>query len=87
MILAWFGEIGEGIGSSRSHFWWHRQTAFPFSLEKRMNSAWNDDVLGCGVIFNLPLEIMKSCNQAFIFENLFFFNFAPEFLRHLQNSH
>jgi hypothetical protein len=37
-----------------------------------MNSAWNDDVLGCGVIFNLPLEIMKSCNQAFIFENLFF---------------
>jgi len=56
-------------------------------LEKRMNSAWNDDVLGCGVIFNLPLEIMKSCNQAFIFENLFFFNFAPEFLRHLQNSH
>jgi len=38
-----------------------------------MNSAWNDVVLGRGVIFNLLPEVLKSCNQALMFE--FFFNF------------
>jgi hypothetical protein len=52
-----------------------------------MNSAWNEDVLGCEVIFNLPPEVLKSCNQAIIFEKIYIFNFAPEFLHHLQNSH
>jgi hypothetical protein len=43
-----------------------------------MNSFWNDAVLGQkGSFFNLPPEVLKSYNQALVFENSFFINFLP----------
>jgi hypothetical protein len=75
--MIWVG-FDEKIGCNKDH-----QDGFfgqsPLLQRKEtMKRFWNDAVLGWkGSFYNLPPEVLMPCNQAFIFENLFFFLISP----------
>jgi len=65
----WFwlgsGEISEGIGSGRCHFWQFSRTNFPlFQRKGRMNSGLKNGVVYSAEmsIFNLPPEVLTFSN-------------------------
>jgi hypothetical protein len=60
-----------------ANFW----CRFSSTIKERENEQliWTSLFGAKMVIFNLPPEVLMSCNQALVFENLFFFlNFIPQ---------